>query len=73
MITSRLCKMADYFWGKSDWFDEKYIFLILGRATSKFGSMAYLTVLPLYILDRTQSLAFAGFFFDVYLAAGGTV
>ena len=41
---------------------KNIIFLILGRATSKFGSMAYLTVLPLYILDRTQSLAFAGFF-----------
>ena len=36
--------------------------LLLGRAVSLFGSTIYLIVLPLYILNITQSLKTTGIF-----------
>ena len=39
--------------------------LLLGRAVSLFGSTIYLIVLPLYILNITQSLKTTGIFFAV--------
>lgn len=39
--------------------------LILGRTVSKFGSAFYLIALPLYILKRTDNLAWTGLFFTL--------
>ena len=44
---------------------KNIILLLLGRTVSHFGSAFYLIALPLYILQRTDSLAQTGLFFSL--------